>query len=94
MTEVLEKLAAIEAKMDRLERRLWLQDKAVYRQEEIIEAMGLKGEQRNLLKQMKDMGLLHSPINKSPLIYPGEVVREAIKEISKSKKRQQFRRRS
>jgi hypothetical protein len=82
---ILQKLEALTAKIDRMERRIWLQDKAAYTQEEIVEALGLTGKQKNLLAWMKETGLLHSPINKSPLIYPASVVHEAIKAFNSRK---------
>ena len=83
--KLIEKMDAIQTQIERLERRLWLQEKAAYDQKEIVEAMGLSGDQRNLLDYMKKSGLLHSPILKKPLIYPGEVVRKAIAKINQGK---------
>jgi hypothetical protein len=82
---VINTMNELKTKLDRMERRLWLQEKAAYTQEEIVEAMGLKGQQRALLDYMKSTGILHSPITKRPLIYPGEVVRKAIAKVSKGK---------
>lgn len=82
---ILQKLESLEAKMERMERRLWLQDKAAYTQEEIVEALGLQGKQKNLLSWMKETGLLHSPINKKPLIYPASVVHDVLKAFNSRK---------
>lgn len=57
-------------------------NKAAFTQKEIVQAIGLKGEQRRLLDYLKKSRILHSPICQNPLIYPGDVVRRAIKKIS------------
>lgn len=84
---ILNKLEALHAQIDRLEHKLRLHDvrKAAYTQKEIVAALGLKGEQRELLDYMKKTGLLNSPITKKPLTYPGDVVRKAIKVVSAGK---------
>lgn len=79
---ILKKLESLEAKITRMERRLWLEGKAAYKQKEIVELMGLEGDQRRLLDLMKKTGLLHSPIKIQPLTYPGAVVRKAIEAVN------------
>lgn len=81
-TATISRIEALEAKIDHLERRLWLEGKAAYKQKEIVELMGLKGEQRRLLDLMKKTGLLHSPIKLQPLTYPGAVVRKAVEAVN------------
>jgi hypothetical protein len=89
-TANISRIQALEAKLERLERRLWLQEKAAYTQPEIVEAMGLKGRQRRLLDYMKQIGLLHSPIKQQPLTYPGDVVRKAIEAVNRGQIQKQY----
>ncbi|HKK77053.1 MAG TPA: hypothetical protein VJ953_18385 [Saprospiraceae bacterium] len=81
-TATIYRLEVLEAKINRLERRLWLEGKVVYKQKEIVELMGLEGDQRRLLDLMKKTGLLHSPIKLQPLTYPGAVVRKAVEAVN------------
>jgi hypothetical protein len=81
------KLDLIDSKLQKIESAIVKVDldKAAFTQDEIVQAMGLKGPQRRLLDFMKKEKLLHSPISKKPLIYPGTVVRKAIEKINMGK---------
>ena len=84
---IIEKIERIEAQLTQLDKIIEgkIMEKAAYTQDEIIEAMGLSGKQKKLLSYMKKSKLLHSPINKSPLIYPAYVVKNAIEKLSGGK---------
>jgi hypothetical protein len=84
---IIERLEAIDSKIEEIRKLVPKVDlnKAAFTQKEIVQAIGLKGEQRGLLDYMKKQKILHSPICQNPLIYPGDVVRRAIKKISGGK---------
>jgi hypothetical protein len=85
---ILQKLDELRAEMEAMKSNIQPEinlNKAAFTQKEIVKAIGLKGEQRGLLDYMKKQKILHSPICQNPLIYPGDVVRRAIKKISGGK---------
>lgn len=62
------------AYIDHLERRLKLQDKYTFNREEIIQALGLEGQQKNTWRMLINGGYLHSPICQKPYEFPNSVV--------------------
>ena len=83
--EIKQENQLLHQKMDAIRKQVSYKHKAAFSQKEIVEALGLKGPQRALLDHMKKTGILHSPITRHPLIYPGEIVRKAIDKISAGK---------
>lgn len=75
----------LQKKMDGLRKQVVYKNKPAFTQKEIVEALGLGGPQRALLDHMKKTGILHSPITRHPLTYPGEVVRKAVEKVSAGK---------